>query len=54
MKSNFLRAASFAAALAVLSLAGRAAYAVSRPELIPTGAAITPDAAPGAVFLAVK
>jgi len=45
---GFLLAAS--AALAVSSLAGRAAYAVSQPELIPTGAAITPDAAPGAVF----
>jgi DNA-binding beta-propeller fold protein YncE len=50
MKSNFLRAASFAAVLAVSSLAGRAAYAVSQPEILPTGATITPDAAPGAVF----
>src|SRR5882762_841490 len=50
MNSNFLRAASFAAVLAVLSLAGRAAYAVSQPDVLPTGATITPDAAPGSVF----
>src|SRR6266498_2130266 len=50
MNSNFLRAASFAAVMAIVSLAGRAAYAVSQPDILPTGATITPDAAPGAVF----
>lgn len=50
MKGNFLRTRSFAAVLAVVSLTGGAAYAVSQPEVLPTGATITPDAAPGAVF----
>src|SRR6266496_530042 len=50
MNSNFLRAASFAAVMAIVSLAGRAAYAVSQPDILPTGATITPGAAPGSVF----
>jgi YVTN family beta-propeller protein len=51
---NLLRAASFAAVLAVSSLAGSAAYAVSQPVVLPTGATITPDAAPGSVFQPLK
>jgi len=50
MSSNFLRAVGFGAILAVLGLTARAAFAVSQPEVLPTGATITPDAAPGAVF----
>ena len=48
---NFLRGASFAAILAAFSLAGAsAAFATSQPVVLPTGATITPDAAPGSVF----
>src|ERR1700675_977921 len=48
---SYLRGASFAAVLAVLRLASAsAAYAVSQPVVLPTGATITPDAAPGSVF----
>ena len=48
---SFLRGASLAAILAVTSLAAdSAAYAASQPVLLPTGAWITPDAAPGSVF----
>jgi hypothetical protein len=49
MKINsFLRGAGVAAVLAVMSMAAdRAAYAASQPVLLPTGAWITPDAAPG-------
>jgi DNA-binding beta-propeller fold protein YncE len=50
MKRNFVRTGSYAAVLAVVSLIGGAASAVSQPEVLPTGATITPDAAPGAVF----
>jgi DNA-binding beta-propeller fold protein YncE len=52
MKINsFLRGAGVAAVLAVMSMAAdRAAYAASQPVLLPTGAWITPDAAPGSVF----
>jgi DNA-binding beta-propeller fold protein YncE len=48
---SYLRGASFAALLAAFSLAGAsAAYAVSQPVVLPTGATITPDAATGSVF----
>jgi|CZLA01.1.fsa_nt_gi DNA-binding beta-propeller fold protein YncE len=48
---SFLRGAGFAAILAAASMAGdSAAYAASQPVLLPTGATITPDAAPGSVF----
>jgi len=48
---TLLRRASVAAGLALAFLVSdRAAYAVSTPVVIPTGATITPDAAPGAVF----
>src|SRR5258706_14133894 len=48
---SYLRGASFAAALAAFSFAGAsAAYAVSQPVVLPTGATITPDAATGSVF----
>jgi len=50
MNCNLLRAVCFAAALAVSSLAGRAARAASQSDVLPTGATITPDAAPGSVF----
>src|SRR6267378_4817204 len=50
MNCNLLRAVCFAAALAVSSLAGRAAHAASQSDVLPTGATITPDAAPGSVF----
>jgi hypothetical protein len=52
MKINsFLRGAGVAVVLAVMSRAAdRAAYAASQPVLLPTGAWITPDAAPGSVF----
>ena len=45
--SNFVRAAGFAAILAVMCLAGRASSA----QILPTGATITPNAAPGSVFV---
>ena len=48
---TFLRGASFAAVLAATIMVGiSAAYAASQPVLLPTGATITPDAAPGSVF----
>jgi len=48
---SFLRGVSFAAVLAATSMvAAGAAYAASQPVLLPTGAWITPDAAPGSVF----
>jgi sugar lactone lactonase YvrE len=48
---GFFRGASFAALLAAFSLAGvSAARAASQPVVLPTGATITPDAAPGSVF----
>ena len=48
---KYLRQASLAAALAVASMAGsNALYAKSKPVVLPTGATITPDAAPGSVF----
>ena len=50
MNWNLLRVVCLAAALAVLSLADAVAYAASQPYVLPTGATITPDAAPGAVF----
>ena len=50
MNWNLLHVACLAAALAVLSLADAVAYAASQPDVLPTGATITPDAAPGAVF----
>ena len=50
MNWNLLRVACLAAALAVLSLADAVAYAASQPDVLPTGATITPDAAPGAIF----
>jgi len=50
MNWNLLHVACLAAALAVLSLADAVAYAGSQPDVLPTGATITPDAAPGAVF----
>src|SRR5467141_5395298 len=47
----FLRRASVVAALAATSLVfNNAAVAVSAPVQLPTGATITPDAAPGSVF----
>ncbi len=50
MKTLFRRA-SVAAGLALAFLVSdRAAYAVSTPVVIPTGATITPDAAPGSSF----
>lgn len=49
--NSFLRVASLAVALAVAGMAGdSAAYAASQPVVLPTGATITPDAAPGSVF----
>ncbi|HUD64378.1 MAG TPA: hypothetical protein VMQ17_07365 [Candidatus Sulfotelmatobacter sp.] len=49
--SKYLRQTSLASALAVVSMAGNiAAYATSQPVILPTGATITPDAAPGSVF----
>lgn len=48
---SFLRRAGFVAIVTVLSMAsGHGAYAASNGILLPTGATITPDAAPGAVF----
>lgn len=48
---GLLRGASFVALLAAFSLAGAsAAFAASQPVVLPTGATITPDAAPGSVF----
>jgi YVTN family beta-propeller protein len=48
---TLLRRASVAASLALAFLVSdRAAYAVSTPVVIPTGATITPDAAPGSTF----
>ncbi|HYL13362.1 MAG TPA: hypothetical protein VEV41_10005 [Terriglobales bacterium] len=48
---SFLRRAGFAAMVVVLSLASfRGAYAASDGVLLPTGATISPQAAPGAVF----
>jgi DNA-binding beta-propeller fold protein YncE len=48
---SFLRGDSFAAVRAATSMvAAGAAYAASQPVLLPTGAWITPDAAPGSVF----
>lgn len=46
MKNNLLRAARLAAFLAIVGLAGSAASA----QILPTGATITPNAAPGSVF----
>ena len=49
--NRFLRVASLAAALAAMTMAGDSAvYAASQPVVLPTGATITPDAAPGSVF----
>lgn len=49
--NSFLRAASFLAALAAATMsAGTLAYA----QILPTGATITPTAAPGAVFQPLK
>src|SRR5215469_18863651 len=45
-KTSFLRLACFAAVLA----AAITAFASSEPVVLPTGATITPDAAPGSVF----
>ena len=48
---SFLRGASLAAVLAATIMVSiSAAYAASQPVLLPTGATITPDAAPGSVF----
>ena len=44
---SFLRRAGFTAVLAAVTTA---AYAASEREMLPTGASITPDAAPGAVY----
>ena len=50
-----LRRASSAAILAAMSIAGSAAaYAASTHVVLPTGATITPDAAPGSVFQPLK
>jgi DNA-binding beta-propeller fold protein YncE len=49
--SKYLRQTSLASALAVASMAGNiAAFASSQPVILPTGATITPDVAPGSVF----
>jgi DNA-binding beta-propeller fold protein YncE len=51
IKRSFLRGVGLAAVFAAGILAGdSAAYAVSQPVVLPTGATITPDAAPGSVF----
>src|ERR1041385_7943136 len=50
MIRNFLRAASLTAVVALSTLTVRFAQAVTQPDVLPTGATITPDAAPGAVF----
>lgn len=48
---TLLRRSSAVAGLALAFLVSdRAAYAVSTPVVIPTGATITPDAAPGSTF----
>jgi hypothetical protein len=51
---SFLRATRLAAILAVVTVAGGAAYAASTPVVLPTGATITPDAAPGSVSQPLK
>jgi YVTN family beta-propeller protein len=49
--TDLFRRAGAVATMAVATLAsGSAAYAVSQPVQLPTGATITPDAAPGSVF----
>lgn len=45
-----LRRNGLAATLAVMSMAGSTVAYASQPIVLPTGATITPDAAPGAVF----
>jgi DNA-binding beta-propeller fold protein YncE len=53
--NSFLRGAGLAAALAATSIGGHTgAYAASEPLVLPTGATITPNAAPGAVFQPLK
>ena len=53
--NSFLRGAGLAAALAATSIGGdTGAYAASEPVVLPTGATITPNAAPGAVFQPLK
>jgi hypothetical protein len=53
--NSFLRGAGLAAALAATSIGGdTGAYAASEPLVLPTGATITPNAAPGAVFQPLK
>lgn len=50
-KRSFLRGVGLAAVFAAGVLASdSAAYAASQPVVLPTGATITPDAAPGSVF----
>ena len=49
---NFLRGVGLATGLAVASLAG--AIAAHAQTVLPTGATITPSAAPGSVFQPLK
>lgn len=51
---SLLRAFTFPAILCVITVIGvRPTYAATAPEVLPTGATITPDAAPGSVLQAL-
>jgi len=53
--NNFLRRVGFSAVVAATTIGGcGAAYGGSAPVVLPTGATITPDAAPGSVFQPLK